>query len=180
MTVPAAPRMSAELRAWCLPMTALRTRSNSAKRSCTTSWRSSRFSEGKKKKEGTSSSARLSREYQEIQLSCIVCNHKFSSIGLLVTTITPHFESQVSQRQINSWHSICLCHTHYLTNTLSFWNYETLLSSFVWPRQFPSGQKNKVHDTLCFIYVHDCASRWQVGDGCGWATVTRLFSVVAA
>lgn len=59
MTVPAAPRMSTELRVWCLPMTALRTRSNSAKRSCTTSWSSSRFS-GKRR--GTSRLGHVSRK----------------------------------------------------------------------------------------------------------------------
>lgn len=48
MTVPAAPRMSTELRVWCLLMMALRTRSNSAKRSCTRHWRPSGFSEEKK------------------------------------------------------------------------------------------------------------------------------------
>lgn len=44
ITIPAAPKMSTELRVWCLPITAFSTRSSSAKRSCTTAWRSSRFS----------------------------------------------------------------------------------------------------------------------------------------
>lgn len=60
ITVPAAPRMSAELSVWCLPMTALRTRSNSAKRSCTTSWSSSRFSG--KRRGGTSRLGHVSRK----------------------------------------------------------------------------------------------------------------------
>lgn len=44
MTAPAAPRMSTELRVWCFPMMALRTRSNSAKRSCTSGRRFCRLS----------------------------------------------------------------------------------------------------------------------------------------
>lgn len=44
MTIPAAPRMSDELRVWCLPMTALSTRTRSDRRSCTTFWTSPKFS----------------------------------------------------------------------------------------------------------------------------------------
>lgn len=44
MTFPAAPRMSDELRVWCLPMTTFSTRTRSDRRSCTTCWRCSRFS----------------------------------------------------------------------------------------------------------------------------------------
>lgn len=44
MTAPAAPRMSTELRVWCLLMTALSTQSKSVRRSCTSGWRFSRLS----------------------------------------------------------------------------------------------------------------------------------------
>lgn len=137
MTVPAAPRMSTEFRVWCLPMTALRTRSNSAKRSCTISWRSSRFS--RQRRWGTNrlshvsikTMTRLTNASLNPKLACTVRNHTFSSHQ----SKSPPSHHTVSHRWASDkWIPgvpFRLCHTRYLANTLSFWTYETLLSPFI-------------------------------------------------
>lgn len=77
ITIPAAPRMSDELRVWCLPMTALSTRTRSDRRSCTTLWRSSRFSVKEKKKDAGRLNSPSFRLWQpspwKTQLQILMC-----------------------------------------------------------------------------------------------------------
>lgn len=75
MTAPAAPRMSTELRVWCFPMMALRTRSNSAKRSCTSGRRFCRLSVkedarvGESNRQHTSVKFRNNESHSDLQIS---------------------------------------------------------------------------------------------------------------
>lgn len=74
MTAPAAPRMSTELRVWCFPMMALRTRSNSAKRSCTSGRRFCRLSVkedarvGESKRQHASVKFRNNESHSDLQI----------------------------------------------------------------------------------------------------------------
>lgn len=95
--------MSTELRVWCFPITALSTRSKSAKRSCTNGWR---FSTLSGKEQNTHTHTRKQKSINQIQTQCITFRssgyqwsvHLDSTCMVLPPPTSPPTESVVAPR----------------------------------------------------------------------------------